>query len=201
MQVGAHCTEQGSSLSGRQLLVRPRHREGRRTHNTRDTATQSQTGGGDIVDSHQSNTFATGNDHTAESSNVSLAEHNAKNAKEDAKSGTGSGEHHATSRTNNAFVHSQSVDTVGDSGLSVAQTESVADTGGDYGQSSGGEQQGAQTTNPQLKSYDVTTTRTYSDWDGQRSWEWGNPKTLYFEPVAGLGNRLRALGEPSTTSS
>jgi len=31
-------------------------------------------------------------------------------------------------------------------------------------------------------------------WDGEASWEWDYPKTLYFEPVAGLGNRLRALG-------
>lgn len=30
-------------------------------------------------------------------------------------------------------------------------------------------------------------------WDGEASWEWDYPKTLYFEPVAGLGNRLRAL--------
>ena len=31
-------------------------------------------------------------------------------------------------------------------------------------------------------------------WDGENSWEWDYPRTLYFEPVAGLGNRLRALG-------
>lgn len=35
--------------------------------------------------------------------------------------------------------------------------------------------------------------RMFTDWDGQPSWEWENPRTLYFEPVAGLGNRLRAL--------
>jgi len=37
--------------------------------------------------------------------------------------------------------------------------------------------------------------RAFTDWDGQPSWEWDNPRTLYFEPVAGLGNRLRALCE------
>ena len=36
-------------------------------------------------------------------------------------------------------------------------------------------------------------------WDGQPSWEWDNPRTLYFEPIAGLGNRLRALGEALST--
>ena len=32
-------------------------------------------------------------------------------------------------------------------------------------------------------------------WDGENSWEWDYPRTMYFEPVAGLGNRLRALGQ------
>ena len=41
---------------------------------------------------------------------------------------------------------------------------------------------------------DVTSRIQFSNWDGQPSWEWDNPRTLYFEPVAGLGNRLRALG-------
>ena len=33
-------------------------------------------------------------------------------------------------------------------------------------------------------------------WDGENSWEWDYARTMYFEPVAGLGNRLRALGMP-----
>lgn len=49
-----------------------------------------------------------------------------------------------------------------------------------------------------LSSKDPEQRKVYSDWDGQATWEWDNPRTLYFEPVAGLGNRLRALG---TTSS
>jgi len=39
--------------------------------------------------------------------------------------------------------------------------------------------------------------KVFTDWDGEPSWEWENPRTLYFEPVAGLGNRLRALGRLS----
>ena len=45
-----------------------------------------------------------------------------------------------------------------------------------------------------LSSRDPEQKRVFSDWDGQSSWEWDNPRTMYFEPVAGLGNRLRALG-------
>lgn len=44
-----------------------------------------------------------------------------------------------------------------------------------------------------LASRDPEQKKVYSDWDGQPSWEWDNPRTMYFEPVAGLGNRLRAL--------
>ena len=47
-----------------------------------------------------------------------------------------------------------------------------------------------------LSSKDSEQKRVFSDWDGQPSWEWDNPRTMYFEPVAGLGNRLRALGKP-----
>lgn len=36
--------------------------------------------------------------------------------------------------------------------------------------------------------------RDVYSWDGENSWEWDYARTLYFEPVAGLGNRLRALG-------
>ena len=46
-----------------------------------------------------------------------------------------------------------------------------------------------------LSSKDPEQKKVYSDWDGQPSWEWDNPRTMYFEPVAGLGNRLRALGK------
>ena len=35
-------------------------------------------------------------------------------------------------------------------------------------------------------------------WDGEPSWEWDYQRTLYFEPVAGLGNRLRGLGRLSS---
>ena len=48
---------------------------------------------------------------------------------------------------------------------------------------------------------DVTSRIQFSNWDGQPSWEWDNPRTLYFEPVAGLGNRLRALGMLLSTYS
>ena len=41
----------------------------------------------------------------------------------------------------------------------------------------------------------VSNTTTGSGaWDGVASWEVEHPRTLYFEPIAGLGNRLRALG-------
>ena len=36
--------------------------------------------------------------------------------------------------------------------------------------------------------------RDVYSWDGENSWEWDYDRTLYFETVAGLGNRLRALG-------
>lgn len=48
---------------------------------------------------------------------------------------------------------------------------------------------------------EIDNKKVFSDWDGQTSWEWDNPKTLYFEPVAGLGNRLRALGTSSPWSA
>lgn len=46
----------------------------------------------------------------------------------------------------------------------------------------------------------IVNNQVFSDWDGQPSWEWEQNRTLYFEPVAGLGNRLRALGELSGLS-